>query len=151
MNPEETRSVEVMKYGLAMFLNLILSVGCSLMLGAMTGRFQETLEAIFAFAVLRRFSGGLHAPNLTACFLVSFCIFSVIPHIGRLVAEWHLWLASFCTIVLVLVFAHTDYSGQKRYVHKGISFLIVCVGVFYQAAPVTLAMFVQAVLLIKRR
>lgn len=151
LNPEETRSVEVMKYGLAMSLNLLLSVGCSLWIGYMTNKLDETIEVIIAFAVLRRFSGGRHAPNLTACFVVSLIIFTSIPYLVSVSREWFLWTANGATALLVLAFAHTDYNGRKRYVYKTISMIIVGLGMLYESASVTLVMFVQAILLIKRR
>lgn len=151
MNPDETSSVEVMKYGLAMSLNLLLSVGCALLIGAFTDRLGETIEAVVAFALIRRFSGGVHAPNLTACFLVSVLIFVTIPHFEIGIGSWGWWGASICTISLVLGLAHTDYSGRKKYLHKTISVLIIAIGMTYESSSVTLAMFVQAILLIKRR
>ncbi|MGE5703197.1 MAG: accessory gene regulator ArgB-like protein [Clostridia bacterium] len=150
-NPDETASVEKMKYALAMSISTSLIIASTLLIGAWTGMFPETLRALIAFAVLRRFSGGHHAKDLTTCFVVSTALLSTIPHIQ--IAPDYLWLINSFSLVIVLFYAPSNcivnnIADRDKSLYQTIAILIVIAGYFIQMSEVTLAFLAQSLLLL---
>ena len=154
MNPEETSSVEILNYAIAMSLNLGSVIIFSLMIGILTNKFNETLLSIGSFALLRRFSGGYHAKNLTTCAVISIMIFSLISQIS-LTMEW-VWVTKILTLLIVVVLApifssEDNISAKVKRYYKLISICIVLLSFLDESSTIAISLFVQAVLLIPNK
>ncbi|GIO09697.1 hypothetical protein J31TS6_57250 [Brevibacillus reuszeri] len=150
-NPDETASVEAMKYPIAMSMNLLgVVLGC-LLVGWISGRVGEIFTAFIAFAILRRFSGGYHAKSLSMCVVYSVILFSIIPLIP--VNDLTEWILKGVTTLLVLLLAPANCEQNEiRDSVKGafrVISIVIVFGQFFISSPIiTLAFFAQALLLI---
>lgn len=150
-NPSETSSVDVLKYGIAMSLNLLgVIIGCCV-IGLITGKVFETLMAFGAFALLRRFSGGFHAKSLGVCVILSIALFAMIPLVPvNGLAQYTLKAV---TVLLIVFLAPANCQGNdipERFVKqfKAIAILLGIGHLLIDSAIIVLAFFAQAVLLI---
>lgn len=153
INPEETASVEVMKFSIALILNLVSIVILSGVVGFFLGTLGATMFSLFAFALLRFFSGGVHLPVSEYCIAVSTAIFVIIPHFP--VNERWCIIFTFISVVLVLLYAPSRIEQQTRIPEKYypalkvISACIVAANFWLRSDILALTFFVQAVLLIR--
>jgi len=153
--PDETASVEVLKFALITLFNGTISlVGC-LIVGALTGKLKETLIVLCAFAVMRFLAGGYHFRSPVTCFLFSVASLSALPHIP-VPAGSHLYL-SLASIVLLLLFAPSDIKGKTRIPEKYflylklLSILLVCGNIFLESELLLKAFFTASLLTINFR
>jgi accessory gene regulator B len=150
-NPSETSSVDVLKYGIAMSLNLLGVIIGSCVIGFITGKVIETLMAFGAFAVLRRFSGGFHAKSLGLCVILSVALFAAIPMVPVNGLAQSTLKAVTLLLIVLLAPANCQENGiPERYVmrFKVIAILLAIGNLFVDSTIIALAFFVQAVLLI---
>jgi len=152
-NPQETVSVERMKYALSNYISLLLIIGVSALIGVLTGKFIDTLVSLGSFMLLRVVSGGHHAKNMTTCFVISTIILSAIPH---LTLPINIVLVNMFTLIMVTLFApllveQINMPVKARPYLKILSMLIVAVNFFIGSSTSTLSMFVQALLIIPLR
>lgn len=156
-NPEETGSVEVMAYALAILIHTLAVVALSLAVGWTTGKLADTAWALASFGLLRLLSGGRHVPSLTGCLIVSVAICASIPHIAWLVAPWTGVVTS-ASLALILYFApladrHTRFDPKHSVKFKLASALLVCANYWFQSGFMGLAFLIQSITVIsfKRR
>ncbi|MGC5326957.1 accessory gene regulator B family protein [Brevibacillus sp. SYSU BS000544] len=141
-----------MAYKLSIFINNISIIFISCLVGLVTGTFSETLLALVAFVLLRRFSGGSHAKKLTACLIISTFLISSIPHIPT--PESLLTPINFITLVLVALFApsHCEVNAipdHARHKYKMISLILVATNFFFIGSTIiSLSFLAQALFLI---
>jgi len=153
-SPEETASVELMKFALIGILHNAITIGTALAVGAILGRFGEVLLACAAFMLLRLFSGGFHFKSALSCFLFSAAIFVLIPliPIGRDFPYLHLLTAS--SFMLCLFFAPANIKEHIRVPEKSfplfklISLALVTLSYFLSHPVVTLAFLAQSLTLL---
>lgn len=154
INPEETASVEVMKFGLAVLLNGSFILILSLLIGIGTGQFVGTLQVLTALALLRSVSGGYHLPTSEWCIVASTAVITIIPHLP-INSQWCI-LLTVSSLVLVLLFAPSKIENQTRIPRKYfpllkvIAALMVISNFFIMSSTVAAAFFVQSVLLIRK-
>ncbi len=154
INPEETASVDVMKFGLAVLLNGSFILILSILIGIGTGQFVGTLHVLAALALLRSVSGGYHLPTSEWCVVVSTAIVTIIPHLP-INTQWCILLTS-SSLVLVLLFAPSKIENQTRIpskyfpLLKVIATIMVASNFFIMSSAVAGAFFVQSVLLIRK-
>lgn len=154
-NPEQTASVEVMKFSLIIVLNAFSIVALSLMIGAASGKFAETALTLFSFALLKFFSGGSHLKSSGQCVLWSTAAMTILPHIP-VNLHWMLGLTS-ASLLLVAVFAPSKIQQKKRIpekynpVLKIISILIVASNFLLFSDVMAKAFFLQSLTLIRKR
>lgn len=154
-NPEQTTSVDIMKYGIIMFTNGFAVLFSALIIGWLSGKFIETCIALCAYALLRFFSGGFHFKSALHCILYSVLILTLIPHIP-FQSSWNIPIL-IISLIITTVFAPADIKNQTRIPEKYhpwlkyISLLIVIVNFFILSDIVTLAFFAQTIMLIPFR
>jgi len=154
-NPEETASVEMMKFALVGILHNTLIFVTALVAGLCLGQLLETLVAAISFMILRLVSGGYHFKTSISCFLFSSFVFIGIPFI-TLDNLWF-WIINTVSILLVLIFApsnikeHIRVSEKYFPVFKFLSFLVVVISILFHNEVVTIAFFVQSLTLITLR
>lgn len=151
-HPERTESLYDMAYKLSIFINNASIIFISCLVGVLTGTFAETFLALISFVLLRQFSGGFHAKNLTVCLIISSLLISIIPHIpipGSILTPVN-WI----TLALVVLFApsHCEVNAIATHVrrfYKIISILLVVTNFFFIGSTIiTLSFFAQALFLI---
>jgi accessory gene regulator B len=154
-NEENTASVAVMKFALIIFINTFSTIFFAMLIGLLTSKPLETVLALFAYALLRIFSGGYHFKSSAQCILVSAVTISVIPHVP-LNSIWssYLLISSF---IIVSIFAPSNIKDVTRipekyyFVFKIISIIIVSSNFFINSYILTLAFFLQSITLLSRK
>jgi accessory gene regulator B len=153
MNPENTHSVSVLKYGLIIILNSLFTLLFIVLIGILTNHLSDTLLSMFSFAFLRLFSGGYHFKSATLCTLFSAAIFSIIPIVELNASTTFLF--NILTCLLVCLYAPSSIEKQsnipKKYYPylKKISLAIVATNFFFLSDIVSLSFFVQSLMLIR--
>jgi accessory gene regulator B len=155
INYEKTASLEVLKFGLLLFINFISIVFISLSIGLITGKLTETLVTLVAFALLRACTGGYHLKSSILCIFYSSALMSIIPHVPmNLLAVYVLIIIS---ILLILIFAPFGMENQsnipKRFypLLKIIGVLLVATNLFILSSTLAVCFFVQSVMLIRMK
>jgi accessory gene regulator B len=71
IRPEEA---ELYRYGIGQSLFSLLNVLALLLIGLLSGMLKQTILFYLFYAVLRRFTGGIHAKTPVACSILSDCL-----------------------------------------------------------------------------
>ncbi|WP_182299762.1 accessory gene regulator ArgB-like protein [Cohnella cholangitidis] len=151
-NPEETASVEVMKFALFGIIHNTLTFATALIVGLCLGQLLETLLAAFSFMILRFVSGGYHFKTPLSCLLFSSFVFVLIPFIPM--QGTSVIIINSISLILVLLFApsnireHIRVSEKFFPIFKVISALLVGAGFLLDNPIIILAFFVQSITLI---
>lgn len=151
--PEDRVDVNKLSYSLSIIINVSAVIFTSIIIGWVFNKFSETMIAGAAFMSLRAVSGGLHAKDLTSCYVLTTAIFCTIPVIN--IPHEAVTVLGVISLIFVVLFApNGDYfpARTKPYL-KMLSILWVCTGIWKDSQIITLSFFVQALLLIpiKRR
>lgn len=155
-DPDNTVSVEVMKYALIIYFNTLLIMIEALCIGWITGKFQETVVTLTAIVILRLFSGGIHMRTTLGCNIVSVCIVTLIPHIPVNGLLTNIFTLA-CVPIIVILSPNIDsqtYIDKKYYKYlKAISLIIVCSNFVFHSPLLGLSFLVQCatLILLKRR
>lgn len=149
-DPEGNVSVEVMEYAIGVKLNLFLTILLTSLLGLMTNELYNSLLALTSFAILRRFSGGLHMKSLTMCAVASSLLFIMIAHIH--INNMAIIILTATNTVIFLLFSpntieEVNPSKLDPYL-KLISTLIVLSSLILMSSTVTLAFVAQGILIL---
>ncbi|WP_127589200.1 accessory gene regulator ArgB-like protein [Paenibacillus koleovorans] len=153
VDPDNTTSVDVMKYALIGLINSFLVFTFAFSFAILTNNFINTLLFSIGFIFLRSVSGGFHFSSSISCFIVSSAMAASVPHL-QLSFELNLIL-NFISIIFVLLFAPSNIEGQTRipkryYPHlKYISIVIVIISLFITITPFTVGIFIQSCLLFR--
>lgn len=153
--PEETASVEVMKYALVSLYHGLSVLFASLIIGAITGKLVETLITLIAFALLRFLSGGFHFESALTCFIFSTVISSAIPHIP--LPDGYFLIVMITSIILLGIFAPSSVKGVTRIPEKYYpllkvgSILLVSLNFFIGSELLAVTFFTQSVFTVKLR
>ncbi|MDE5126186.1 accessory gene regulator B family protein [Paenibacillus larvae subsp. larvae] len=143
-------NIDVMAYEIGRVLNHYGIIAFTCLIGWLSGEFFKSLLAMFSFALIRRFSGGLHL-NLTTCTIVSVTLFCTVPFI-QLDAEISLLLNTLSTL-LFLFFSPNSYGWMSKDLawkrkSKIISVLIVSSNFFINSTILSLIFITQGLLIL---
>lgn len=152
-NPEETHSVEVMTYSLAVILNFVFALLITLIVSWISGDVQKSLISFSAFVALRFFSGGHHLKSIDLCTIVSSAIFILLPFI-----EYGEKVVIAITILsAALAWGYAPYSKSLRYndvvkkYAKYVSIALILSNLIVLNCVISSTFLVQSVLLIHRK
>lgn len=151
-SPEETASVEVMKFALIGLLQNGITITAALIAGLLTGTFFEVLLAVVSFMMLRLVSGGFHFSSMLACALFSFSVFVAIPFIP--LNQPAIIVLNAASFILCLVFSpsnikeHIRVSEKYFFIFKVLSILMIGINFWLFNPIIALGFFVQSLLLI---
>jgi accessory gene regulator B len=154
INNEKTASVEVLKFGLLLFINAFSIVFISLLIGFITGKLMDTILVLVAFPILRTCTGGYHLKSSILCIVFSSALMTIIPHIPM--NQPATILLTVISILLILVFAPFGLENQnnipKRFYPylKLIGILLVSLNFLFLSNILAVCFFVQSVMLIRR-
>lgn len=151
-DPEGPGTVEVLEYELGLRLNWYTGLLLTVILGLTFGTTIGALITLFSFVALRKFSGGVHLP-ITICSIVTGFAAALIPLINLNYES--IILLNTVSLVIVLIYAPNDFeyvnSTQWDKWLKWISVALVIVNFIIISPEITLAFFVQAILILPVR
>jgi accessory gene regulator B len=151
-SPEDTASVEVMKFALIGLLQNGITITAALIVGLVAGTFFEVFLAVASFMLLRLVSGGYHFSSMLACAIFSFSVFVAIPFIP--VSDSMVHVLNAASLVLCLVFSpsnikeHIRVSEKYFFIFKVLSIIVVSINFWISNPIVALGFFAQSLLLI---
>jgi accessory gene regulator B len=148
-NYPESSSVEVLRYALIAFINLIIVLIFVLTIALITGHLLNALTAVIAFPLVRYFSGGLHLRSSMVCNIISsiLILFSVYTPLSY-------WYTGFTLNLLTILFlALYAPSGIKKSklpkssypILKVIAILIVSTNLIFHSPVLSIAFFLQSI------
>lgn len=114
-NPEDTASVEVLEYGLKIVVNAFLIILITLIVSSWLSSWINGLIALFSFALLRFFSGGIHINSSDKCVAASVLILVLISTVK--IQDDVVSILNIATIVLVLLFAPNNIHVRYKKIH----------------------------------
>jgi accessory gene regulator B len=151
-NYEDSASEEVLFYSLVIVLNTISIVLIVSIVGLFTGHFLDSIIALFAYAFLRYFSGGVHLSSSITCIVVSSLILILVSHIS--IPYWYTgFILNLISLAIILWLAPKGIEGVSRIspkyypVLKLISTAIICSNFLFQSDVLCLAFITQALTL----
>lgn len=148
-DPNGEVSIAVMEYELGIRFNLYAAIIITILIGLYTDQMVNSLIAFAAFAISRRFSGGIHLKSLTVCSIVSALIFSVIPFV--VLSHTITLTLTVISIIIFTIFSPNtteDVNPSRLDLYlKIISISIVSTNLVIQSPIIALSFFVQALLL----
>lgn len=148
-NPDETHSVDIMKFALSYIIHFVFTFVLCLIVGNLTGKPYETMVSLWSFFILRSFSGGFHLKSLEWCMVVSALIFAVIPFVP--LQNYTLWLTVIALILIALLSPRNmadHLTVQVKLCLKVVSILIVCSNFYLDSFVAAMSFLVQGLLLI---
>ncbi|KIL42046.1 hypothetical protein SD70_02345 [Gordoniibacillus kamchatkensis] len=154
-NPEETTSVEIMRFSLIILINAISIFLFSSLVGFLTGKLVDTLIVFVLMCVLRFLSGGHHLSTPTGCIALSTIVVSLVPHIH--ITSMLVMVFNGISLLLILFLAPAGLEGHTRVpkeyypLFKGISALMVLSNFWFRIDLFAIAFFIQALSLIPFR
>jgi accessory gene regulator B len=147
-------SMEVLVYGISVFLHTILTIILIIASGLITGKFVESLIAILSFALLRFFSGGVHLHSSWKCDIISIVAIVSISQAEFSFTAYGLILNA-VALILVSIFAPNNPNLTYRLVEKHsnklkwVSILLVAANFYIQSPVIACAFLLQSLTLTK--
>ncbi|ULO09165.1 accessory gene regulator B family protein [Paenibacillus sp. 19GGS1-52] len=148
INPEETHSIEIMKYSLTIILNTLTTFIISVLLGWLSGELEATIIVFFCLSLLRMLSGGVHFRTARACNIFSILLCTVIPHLSGYTLNY-IWIINSLSLAIMFLFApNPDYNSQiplRLYpLLKILSLLLVSSNFLIVSSTIGLSFLVQS-------
>lgn len=150
--PEHPASYAVLKFAMAIVLNVVFVTGFTLLVSLVTGNVGEAGLILISFALLRQVSGGVHLKSGLACVLFTTGLFTALSYVQ--LDMFYVQLMNSLSLLLVLLFAPIGIDKQTRIPEKHwpklkfIGAALVITNIFI-ASPVIAASFTaQAVSLV---
>ncbi|MGC5773585.1 accessory gene regulator B family protein [Paenibacillus pabuli] len=148
-DPEGPGTVEILEYELGLRLNWYTGLILTVILGLIFGTFFGALITLFSFVILRKFSGGVHLP-ITICSIATGFVAALIPFIN--LGFEAILLLNTVSLIIVLLYAPNEFeyvnpTPWDRWL-KWISVALVVVNFVVKSPEITLAFFIQAILIL---
>ena len=153
--PEHPASVGVLKYGLHIIYNTLLTLVLCVAPALVLGQTAEVLVALAAFASLRAISGGFHFASPVACAIASSVTMLLLSYV-QLEAPY-MFILTAISVVFAAIYAPSNIEEQtripKRYFrHLKIASILLISSNFLIMSPIIAAAFaVQSISLVRRR
>lgn len=119
------------RYGMEMLISMVVNFGLVLLTGLLLGSFKEVLIYLIAWASLRFFSGGRHAPNHRSCSIMFLSIMVIVIYTCKYltirVDMRNFEIIAFAlAFILNILFAGNKVAEQsKKIKNKRISLIIL--------------------------
>ncbi|ASA20977.1 accessory gene regulator ArgB-like protein [Paenibacillus donghaensis] len=153
--PDHPASIAVLKYSLAMIINVTSIILFTYLISLWTGKTKEVLIIMFGFALLRQVSGGKHLKSGEACVIITTSLFTILSFFE--VSQIYVVVINLISLLLVMMFAPSRIEKQSRIPKrhypklKYISAFLVLLSLIIQSPVLSISFFVQSVTLISRR
>ncbi len=149
-NYKDSGSEEVLTYSLIIIINGISIVFIVLMVGLISGHFLESITALFVYALLRYFSGGVHLHSSFTCIIASSFLLISIAHIP--LPYWYTgFLLDSVSLIIILWLAPKGLENVSRIAPKYypllklISAAIICSNFLFHSDVLTLIFITQTI------
>lgn len=151
-NPEETASVEIMQYALAIIFNSLIIFAGTALTGWLLGHFKDTMLFLISFSLLRFLSGGFHLKTAAACNLATILLCTMAPTFIHIPNQW-VWIPTAISLLIMLVLApNPDHNAQvPRHLFpllKILAMALVILNFFMNSAVIGLAFVLQSLTII---
>lgn len=115
LNPEDTPSLDVMKYGITFIIFNLITILSIVLTSTLIGNFHDVLISMIAFTILRMISGGHHIQSAWLCAIASAAMFQLIVFLSATIDGSNIPMyIDAATIVLFAVFAPAKIEQQTR-------------------------------------
>jgi accessory gene regulator B len=155
-NPNHPASLDVLKYSIAMIINIMGTIILSLSMALLLGHFLDTVLAMASFAILRMVSGGYHLNSSAACMFITSFAANLIPYINLSSAQ-PIWILTLISMLLAILFAPSNIEQSsripKRYYPflKYVSIVLIASNFIIQSDVMAISFLLQTLLLIDKR
>ncbi|KAA9007312.1 hypothetical protein F4V43_02165 [Paenibacillus spiritus] len=149
----ELPSFAKVKFTIKVLITNTLPILFLLILSNYFGQRRDYLLAIISFALLRKFSGGYHSKNADTCVLITTSTLFIASNFSYVISGFSTIITLF-SIVLCVCFApsrilkKTRVKEKYHYIFKILSVIIVILSLIIDNSTITLAIFIQSLLLI---
>lgn len=153
--PDHPASQAVLKYALAIILNITLIIGLTLGISLLTGKTMEAGTLLISFALLRQVTGGLHLKSGTVCVLFTTSLFTTLSFIT--VDQVYTQIMNGLSLTVVLWLAPIGIEKQTRIPKRHypklrvIAVILILVNVIVGSPVIAASYFAQSVSLILAR
>ena len=150
--PEHPASVSVLKFAIAIVLNVVLVAGLTLSVSLITGNTAEAVMILVSFALLRQVSGGVHLKSGMACVLFTTALFTGLSYVQM--DMLYVQLLNVLSLLLVAVLAPIGIDKQTRIPEKHwpklklIGAALVIINMFVASPVIAVSFTAQAVSLV---
>ena len=151
--PEHPYSEARLQFGFHLFLNTVLTLAAATILGLLFDNYRETMQALFAFGLLRMISGGYHFKSATVCIVVSSGVAASLPFVE--LSALSITILNLSNVVLAMIFAPSRIEEQTRIPSryfpalKIASTVMVASNFLFQSQLLAITWFIQAISLIR--
>lgn len=112
IQPEEA---EFYRYGIGQSIFLILNLAVFLLIGCLSGMLRQTILFYLFYAVLRKFTGGIHAKTPVACGIFSdFLLLTVLAALKHFtLPNTAIYIVAAVSLLCILIFAPASHPNKK--------------------------------------
>lgn len=152
--PEELPSIDIMRYSIKFLITNAIPILIIIIVSSLLGFLPDAVIALVSFSLLRMFSGGFHFKTAEMCIVFSSLTILLISIFGTMIGNASVYL-NVISLILNLIFAPSKINNQTRikekyyFVFKIISVLIVICSILVNHQVVSMAIFIQSLLLIR--
>jgi len=114
--PEHPASYAVLKFAIAVVLNVVFIISLTLLVSLLTHRTGEAVQILVSFALLRQVSGGAHLKSGIACVLFTTALFTLLSLVS--VSPALVLLMNVISLFIVLWLAPIGIERQTRIPRK---------------------------------
>lgn len=153
--PAETKSVDIMKYGLIVLMNGLSVIVLSLTVGWLMGNFRETLITLVSFIILRQLVGGFHFKSAIICIISSTTMLVVLPLIP--LNQELTGILTLLSMFIISIYAPSNIEKQTRipaqyhYILKILAVILVSSNLFFASPLLAKSFFSLSILTIQLR
>lgn len=121
------------RYGIELYFDSLIKILVLILIGAICGRFIETVVVISCFCLLRGEAGGIHMQTSIGCFL-SMCSMTIVSVVGaEIIPELSVYTVIFVFLLsLILIYCYAPYATSNNPIsdetiraHKKIKAIII--------------------------
>lgn len=153
--PEHPASLAVLKFAIAVVLNVVFIISLTLLVSLLTHRTGEAIRILISFAILRQVSGGAHLKSGIACVVFTTALFTLLSFVS--VGPALVLLMNMISLLVVLWLAPIGIERQTRIPRKHwpklkiIAAVLVVVNIVIGSPVIAAAFIAQSVSLIAAR
>ncbi|MBW4085810.1 accessory gene regulator B family protein [Paenibacillus sp. S150] len=150
--PEHPASLAVLKFAIAVVLNVAFIIALTLGASLFTGNTTEAALILISFAMLRQVTGGVHLKSGTACVLLTTALFTLLSYVDMNTA--YVQVLNVTSLALVLWLAPIGIERQTRIPKrhwpklKGIAAALIILNILFCSPVIAASFFVQSITLL---
>lgn len=144
--PNESVSVDVIRYGLEILINIVSIIGFTILISLLTGNVIQAIISIISFVLVKQITGGIHLKTNEACIIFSVLTFTFISFLE--LSQMINFILNIISLILIVAFAPTSHT-DKRLLLKSLGCLTVLICLIFSNTSLTVTIFIQALTLVR--